>query len=127
HCVWGPPTCQQKEPFNATLTRPGSYKPDILSLLAAIHIGFAILLALLALLALLILALTLELFFADLILTTNRILILAQVALLGAVTAALPILGHGIFSCDRPGEGTGREPITPGAVPIVSAKSLKRR
>jgi hypothetical protein len=26
HCVWGPPTRQQKEPFNANLTRPGSYK-----------------------------------------------------------------------------------------------------
>ncbi|MEZ5683798.1 MAG: transposase [Novosphingobium sp.] len=26
HCVWGPPTRQQKEPFNAILTRPGSYK-----------------------------------------------------------------------------------------------------
>ncbi len=28
HCVWGLPTRQQKEPFNAILTRPGSYKPS---------------------------------------------------------------------------------------------------
>lgn len=26
HCVWGLPTRQQKEQFNAILTRPGSYK-----------------------------------------------------------------------------------------------------
>ncbi len=29
HCVWGPPTRQQKEPFNANLTRPGSYKSTL--------------------------------------------------------------------------------------------------
>ena len=33
HCVWGPPTRQQKEPFNAILTRPGSYKSMISSAL----------------------------------------------------------------------------------------------
>ena len=26
HCVWGPPAHDEKEPFNAILTRPGSYK-----------------------------------------------------------------------------------------------------
>src|SRR3989344_2094646 len=33
HCVWGPPTRQQKEPFNANLTRPGSYKSTFISTL----------------------------------------------------------------------------------------------
>jgi hypothetical protein len=86
-----------------------------------------ILLAAAALLALLILALPFELFLANLVLAAERMFLLAHVAVLGAVVAALPILGHGIFSCDGPEQGTREERTSGFAVPVVSDKSLKRR
>jgi len=93
----------------------------------AVHIGLAILPTLLVSLVATLLAALLVLLAID---GSLALLILLALALIDfgavfAVVAALAILAHGIFSCERPGSGTGKKRTKVGLVPGFRAQVIE--